>query len=179
MHCTVPHCLTLFHCTALHCTVGGVLADSDIKLGTLLVDMDQMEEADKILTKVQRENPSNAIIYLHQAELQIHRNEFQLAVSLIRKAQKSLQVKAVVLYSPSIDYRELDLSNLSQEEILQKKLRRNQLTERRRLLSKFAERQMAANVFALLGTACRPTHLTLSYKSVSVPDSSCASDRHA
>jgi predicted Zn-dependent protease len=110
-----------------------------------------MEEAEEILSKVQKENPSNAIIFLHQAELQIHKNEFHLAVSLIRKAQKSLQVKEVVLYSPSVDYRELDLSNLSPEEILQKKLRRKQLTERRRLLSKFAERQMSANVFALLG----------------------------
>ena len=113
-----------------------------------------MDEAEQILSKVQKENPSNAIIFLHQAELQIHKNEFQLAVSLIRKAQKSLQVKEMVLYSPSVDYRELDFSNLSPEEILQKKLRRNQLTERRRLFSKFAERQMSANVFALLGEDC-------------------------
>ena len=130
---------------------GGTLIDSAVKLGSLLIDMDQLGEAETILDKLQSENPKNAIIYLHQAEMKIHQNDFALAVNLLRKAQKALQVEEMVTFQPSTDHREMNFTNLSSEEVAEKKLKRKMAVERRRILSKSNERQLSANVFALLG----------------------------
>lgn len=144
----ISHATISCHSTFLS---GGTLIDSAVKLGSLLIDMDQLDEAETILDKLQRENPKNAIIYLHQAEMKIHQNDFSLAVNLLRKAQKALQVEEMVTFQPSTDHREMNFSNLSSEEIAEKKLKRKMAVERRRILSKSNERMLSANVFALLG----------------------------
>ena len=122
-----------------------------MKLGSLLIDMDQLEEAEAILNKVQKVNPT-AVAYLHQAELQIHKNDFYLAVALLKKAQKLMQVKDLVPFNPYQQDRDLNLQNLNAKEIAVIRARRSRIIERRRVLSMSLERQLSATIFALLGT---------------------------
>ena len=114
--------------------------------------MDNLEEADKILEKIQQKNIKKPIILLHQAELQIHKNEFHLAVALLKKAQKLMSLNEIVSYSPNNqDFRELNFKNLKPEEIIRKKELRRNIIEKRKRLQKNTERQLCANIFALLG----------------------------
>ena len=138
--------------------IGGTLVDSSVKLGSLLIDMDQLDEAETILNKVQKVNPT-AVAYLHQAELQIHKNDFYLAVALLKKAQKVLHVKDLVPFNPYYQDRDLNLQNLSAEMIVIKRAKRSKIIERRRVLSMSLERQLSATIFALLGKiTCYYTH---------------------
>jgi tetratricopeptide (TPR) repeat protein len=129
---------------------GGALVDSSVKLGSLLIDMDQLEEAETILNKVQKVNPT-AVAYLHQAELHIHKNDFHAAVKLLMKAQKAMLVKDLVPYNPYYQDRDLNIQNLNAEEIAVKRAKRSRIIERRRVLSMSLERQLSATIFALLG----------------------------
>jgi Tetratricopeptide repeat len=129
---------------------GGALVDSSVKLGSLLIDMDQLEEAETILNKVQKVNPT-AVAYLHQAELQIHKNDFHAAVKLLMNAQKAMLVKDLVPYNPYYQDRDLNIQNLNAEEIAVKRAKRSRIIERRRVLSMSLERQLSATIFALLG----------------------------
>lgn len=124
--------------------------DSSVKLGSLLIDMDQLEEAETILNNVQKVNPT-AVAYLHQAELQIHKNDFHSAVKLLMKAQKAMIVKDLVPYNPYYQDRDLNVQNLTAEEIAAKRAKRSRVIERRRVLSMSLERQLSATIFALLG----------------------------
>ena len=112
--------------------------------------MDQLEEAETILNKVQKVNPT-AVAYLHQAELQIHKNDFNFAVKLLMKAQKAMLVKDLVPYNPYYQDRDLNIQNLNAEEIAVKRAKRSRIIERRRVLSMSLERQLSATIFALLG----------------------------
>ena len=129
---------------------GGALVDSSVKLGSLLIDMDQLEEAETILNKVQKVNPT-AVAYLHQAELQIHKNDLHAAVKLLMKSQKAMLVKDLVPYNPYYQDRDLNTQNLNAEEIAVKRAKRSRIIERRRVLSMSLERQLSATIFALLG----------------------------
>ena len=131
----------------------GRLVDSSIKLGSLLIDMDELDEASEILDSIMEGNPKKAIIFLHLAELQIHKNEFHSAVALLKKAQKLLEINDIVPFTPNFqDFREINTKNMTPEEITLKKNRRKIIMERRRQLQKSTERQLSANTFALLGT---------------------------
>lgn len=131
----------------------GGLVDSSIKLGSLLIDMDELNEASLILDSVMKEYPKKAIIFLHLAELQIHKSEFHSAVALLKKAQKILEIHDIVPFAPNFqDFREMNTKNLTSEEITLKKNRRKKIMEKRRQLQKSTERQLSANTFALLGT---------------------------
>lgn len=123
-----------------------------MKLGSLLIDMDELAEASMILDRISEENPKKAIILLHRAELEIHKSEFHSSVALLKKAQKLMQVNEIVSFAPnSQDFREFDTRNLTSEAITLKRNRRKIIIEKRRQLCKSTERQLSANIFALLG----------------------------
>jgi len=53
-----------------------LLLDSQVKLESLLVDMDEMKEASKLLKSTHKKAPHNYIALLHLAELHTHDNNF-------------------------------------------------------------------------------------------------------
>lgn len=70
----------------------------------------------------------------------------------MKKAQKLMQVNEIVSFAPnSQDFREFDTRNLTSEAITLKRNRRKIIIEKRRQLCKSTERQLSANIFALLG----------------------------
>jgi tetratricopeptide (TPR) repeat protein len=64
------------------------LVDSKIKLGSLLIDMDESTEASRLLKEAQKSDPDNAVVVLHLGELLINKNEFERAVKHLRKVQR-------------------------------------------------------------------------------------------
>ena len=113
--------------------------------------MDELKEAEEILVKVQKYNPERAIIYLHQAELQIHKREYHLACALLKKAQKMANRTEIIPFQPNIGNSDDISYKGTSEEITRKKNLRKLILERRKNLKKSNERQLSANIFSLLG----------------------------
>jgi len=67
------------------------LLDTHIKLGCLLIDLDELEEASKFLDGARDLDPENPIVSLHLAELRIHEMDYAEAVSLLRAALALLE----------------------------------------------------------------------------------------
>lgn len=62
--------------------------DTSIKLGSLLVDMDEEEEARSLLTKHLEADTNDPIVHLHLAELDIHGVDFASATTHLYKAKR-------------------------------------------------------------------------------------------
>ena len=85
------------------------LPDSAVKLGSLLVDMDELDEAHQVFEGLSshhthknhhhshsssnnnQHSAAQAVLLLHRAELLVNKNDFQGAVALLRQAQKLVQ----------------------------------------------------------------------------------------
>jgi tetratricopeptide (TPR) repeat protein len=63
------------------------VVDSVIKLGSLLVDTDEIEEAGELLDAAADQDPLNVFIYLHKAELLMNINDLSSALDNLRRAQ--------------------------------------------------------------------------------------------
>eukprot|EP01035_Chromulina_nebulosa_P018693 gene18693-24449_t len=64
------------------------LLDSYIKLGALLVDMDDIEEASELYAEVKAIDPGNPYLYIHQAEATLSLNEYQLTTQILKQAKR-------------------------------------------------------------------------------------------
>ena len=101
------------------------LPDSAVKLGSLLVDMDELDEAHEVFeglglsshhthknhhhhhhstsnnsSSSSSSSAAHAVLLLHRAELLVNKNEFQGAVALLRQAQKLVQSPVDDPWSP-------------------------------------------------------------------------------
>lgn len=65
-----------------------LLLDSQVKLGSLLVDMDELPDAEVLLREAEAMAPSSATVLLHLAEMDIHRNSFAEALASLRKGMR-------------------------------------------------------------------------------------------
>jgi len=75
-----------------------LLLDLQVKLGSLLVDMDELKEASELLNRVSKVDGSNALALLHLAELSSHKNLFEEAIKHLRKANK-ISNKSVTVFT--------------------------------------------------------------------------------
>lgn len=99
------------------------LIDSQVKLGSILIDMDEKEEATTLLAKTINKDQYNPIIYLHLAELEIHNTDFSSAVTHLWKAQNYCE--SFQLSSPlHVNWR-IDGSSRPVSEVALEKLRAN------------------------------------------------------
>jgi hypothetical protein len=62
--------------------------DSQVKLASLLIDMDEHDKAGRLLQHCLATNPDHPVVYLHYAELTINQNDFPQAVQQLRKAHR-------------------------------------------------------------------------------------------
>jgi hypothetical protein len=75
-------------CLRYSCHLDPRLGDSFVKLGSLLVDTDEPEEAGAVLDKAADIDPLSPFVYMHQAELLINLNEFTDALETLTRARE-------------------------------------------------------------------------------------------
>jgi len=75
-------------CFRLSKLLDNELLDSYIKLGALLVDMDDIEEASELYAEVKAIDPGNPYLYIHQAEATLSLNEYQLTTQILKQAKR-------------------------------------------------------------------------------------------
>jgi tetratricopeptide (TPR) repeat protein len=147
----------------------GTLLDAVVKLGSLLIDMDELDEAASVLVDASRRCGSHgdaaAVVLLHRAELLVNKSEFHGAVALLRQAQKIVQ-------GPETEWVSAETAPAlvcprNQPQAVQEAFECEQ--RRRTRLSLAARRALRANVYALLGVAqfrCSPSSPELSLRTL-------------
>ena len=75
-------------CLRYSCYLDHRLTDSLIKLGSLLVDVDEVDEATDLLKTAIEQDPLNPFAYMHRAELQMHQNDFRGAIESLQRANQ-------------------------------------------------------------------------------------------
>lgn len=75
-------------CLRYSCYLDRRLVDSVVKLGSLLVDTDELEEAGALLDAAADQDPLNPFVCMHRAELLISLNDFGAAEELLRRARE-------------------------------------------------------------------------------------------
>jgi tetratricopeptide (TPR) repeat protein len=90
--------------------------DTRIKLGSLLVDMDEEEDARSLLTKDLDSDNSDPIVHLHLAELDIHGVDFASATTHLYKA-KRLAAQIVPFASPKLSNRSAEVVSIYEKSI--------------------------------------------------------------
>ena len=75
-------------CLKYSCYLDRRLTDSLIKLGSLLVDVDEVDEATELLRSAIDQDPLNPFAYMHTAELHMHQNEFDSAIEILQRANQ-------------------------------------------------------------------------------------------
>jgi hypothetical protein len=140
-----------FECSLL---LDQTLVDSQLKLASLLIDMDETDKAEALLTElmdssssssssssfVSRENP---LVLLHLGELEINRNEFSRANDYLKRANQVMHSSSVMedwLCSPTSSHPSVSVEFSSDNSYRQKK--REKIQE-----------WLHCNIMALLGVS--------------------------
>ena len=82
-------------CLRYSCYLDRRLTDSFIKLGSLLVDVDEVDEAEELLRLAVGQDPLNPFAYMHTAELNMHQNEFHAALESLQRANQLANHRSV------------------------------------------------------------------------------------
>jgi tetratricopeptide (TPR) repeat protein len=75
-------------CLRYSCYLDPRLVDSQVKLGSLLVDLDEADEAGAVLARAREADPLNPFAHMHLAELHMSANDFTEALDDLGKAQQ-------------------------------------------------------------------------------------------
>ena len=86
----------------------GLIKDTEIKLASLLTDMDETDEAEKLLKSVLKKDGRNLYALVHLSELYIHQSKFEQAMSLLSDAK----YYSYNQYDTIIDIRKQSSTNL-------------------------------------------------------------------
>ena len=134
-------------CLRYSCYLDARLTDSFVKLGSLLVDTDEVETAAEIFDAALDRDPLNPFIYMHKAELMINLNDFAAALTLLKRAHGLLRNSKSEVPRPPSAFFGYSFTAEEDNEKLEKNTEGRPLQDSRIL---FRQSELVSNVNALL-----------------------------
>jgi tetratricopeptide (TPR) repeat protein len=149
-------------CLRASLTLNPSFIDSKIKLGSLLVDMDELEEARHILSNVGDENLEDPIVLLHLAELNINDNDYDEAVSVLRQAQRvcriynfkfTLKSETITTLEKRLNSKQNNKLSLNNIQLLKMKEKHDERIEKINSICEIGTDLLCSSIYVLLGVA--------------------------